>query len=89
MPASKHKVTDNIRKYLPNFCWQTMQEVISFFEQIDEDCSDLSVRRILHVMAKNGEIDMRLRPCQHFRTRGPKGMIAEYRNKGGCDVGRN
>jgi len=33
-------IMGSIRKYLPTFCWQSMDQIITMMEQIDEDINE-------------------------------------------------
>ena len=50
------KLADAIRQ-LPDFCWQTHQEVLAYVEQIYEDVDPFAVGTVLHYMEKRGQIE--------------------------------
>jgi hypothetical protein len=43
--------------FLPDFCWQTSDEVVSMMEQIDEEISEGSLRVTLSKLAGRGLIE--------------------------------
>ncbi len=66
-----------LRQYLPNFCWQTAQEVLTFLEQIDEDVGEDTVKVTLGILVRQGVVETRIVP-RLFRSTGPR-TIYQYK----------
>jgi hypothetical protein len=62
---------------IPTFCWQTMSEVLSYAEQLNDAVEYQSVGAYLNHLIKRGQIDTKL-VRQHPHKKGPR-MIRMYR----------
>jgi hypothetical protein len=51
-----------ILKYLPDFCWQSWNEIVTMFEVIDEDISISCLRATIFRLQCNGQIEHRRDP---------------------------
>jgi predicted transcriptional regulator len=49
------------RSLLPDFCWQTSDEIVSMFEQINEDASEMSIRVTLSRLKQRGLVETQMR----------------------------
>ena len=63
---------------LPDFCWQTCLEVVTFSEQVNEDVDYRLVITILCNLAREGLIDRR----RVVRANRGKGRLTVYQYKG-------
>lgn len=45
-----------VRTHLPSFCFQTMKEIVTFVEQINEDANPECIKQAVHKMTRNGEV---------------------------------
>lgn len=70
-------ITQIIRSYLPQFCWQTRYEIVTFVEQINEDASIDCIGAAINKLKKRGEIESRKAHTKQNRRRGKHYL--EYR----------
>lgn len=66
-----------LEDHIPDFCWQTAQEILSMLEQIDEDIPENSVCVTLARMHIEGVVLSR--PVINFFKKGPGVSPREYR----------
>lgn len=58
-PYGSHRLKPNklIMTYLPTFAWQTVIEIVTMLEQIDEDINEASIKIRLWQLWKQGKIE--------------------------------
>lgn len=49
-------ITQIVRTHLPSFCFQTMKEIVTFVEQVNEDANPECIEQAVHKMTKKGEV---------------------------------
>lgn len=60
-PKRQRKPSRIVRllEVMPEFCWQTTYEILTMFEQIDDDVLPNSLKTLLYLLHKNGYLDRR------------------------------
>lgn len=52
----KQNISVPLKKYLPDFCYQTAFEILTFLEGIDEDVKPECVKVIVGQLARDGKL---------------------------------
>lgn len=63
---------------LPDFCWQTSHEIMTYAEQLDEDVNSMSLIIQLWRLGREGWIERKLHPT---KRRGPRGRVWRYKRR--------
>jgi hypothetical protein len=71
----KHTIPGMVLRYMPDFCWQDINEIITMLEYVYLDINVGTVKKVVCDLYKDGKLLVKISPYVHT---GPKGKAFLY-----------